>query len=176
MPILEKIVELRDEALREVIAQPAFDTVRALDSAVAAAGGERLFPIMARKRVPPQILQGNVPGFTPPPKAPEKVSQGDAAESALRDHGPLPVGRLMEKAVEKGAKIGGDKPLVSFRSMLSKDDRFYSLQRNNMYFWWLKGVDLPEGFMPEPDDISDLLGSGANTNQEGGDGHAANNT
>lgn len=106
----------------------------------------------------------------------KKVPQGDAAEAALRELGPLPVGRLLEGAEERGAVFKAEKPIPSFRSMLSKDDRFHSFTRNNMYFWWLNGVDLPEGFLPEPDDINDLLGSGANSNQKGGDGHAANNT
>lgn len=172
MTMLDRIVKLRAEALGDAMKSPAFATVRALDDAVVAAGGKRLIDgigaenvIAAAAAVKPRPLKA-YGGRAP------KVPQGDAAEAALKANGPLPVGVLLEKAVEKGAKVGGDKPLVSFRSMLSKDDRFYSLQRNNMYFWWLSDTDLPEGFLPEPED-SDLWGSGSTTNEEGGDAHAA---
>lgn len=170
MSMLQKIEILRAEALKDAMASPAFDMVRALDNAVVAAGGESLSKTNAASIPKPDepIVTGVSNVFQMPEK---KVPQGDAAVLALRDAGPLPVGRLLEGAEKNGAIFNGEKPIPSFRSMLSKDDRFYSFIRNKMYFWWLNGVDLPEGFLPEPDDVDDLLGSGANSNREGGGGH-----
>lgn len=175
MSMQQKLENLRAEALKEAMASPALDMVRALDLAVVAAGGESLSTTnsaSATKAESP-IVTGISNSIAMPVK---KVPQGDAAAMALQEVGPLPIGRLLEAAQQKGAVFNGEKPTPSFRSMLSKDDRFYSLTRNGMYFWWLNGVDLPEGFLPEPEDISDLLGSGSNTSQKGGGGHAANNT
>lgn len=173
MSMLEKVKALRADALQEAMASPTFDMVRALDAAVVAAGGESLI-------AKPQARQiFAVPAATVAvayANNGKKVPQGDAASMALHESGPLPIGRLLEAAKQKGAVFRGEDPLPSFRSMLSKDKRFESINRNNMYFWWLNGVDLPEGFLPEPDESSDLLGSGANTNQKGGDRYAANNT
>ena len=172
MSMLQKVETLRAEALKEAMASPAFDMVRALDAAVVAAGGKSLSTTSGAStpKAEAPIVTGIASGIEMPAK---KVPQGDAASMALQESGPLPIGRLLEAAQQNGAVFNGEKPTPSFRSMLSKDDRFYSLTRNGMYFWWLNGVDLPEGFLPEPEDISDLLGSGANSNQKGGDGHAA---
>ncbi|MDY7098601.1 MAG: hypothetical protein SXU28_10735 [Pseudomonadota bacterium] len=172
MSMLEKIQTLRAEALEEAMASPAFETVRALDAAVVSAGGKSLLEAAkeSKPKSEPALITRVVTGMTLPAK---KMSQGDAAELALREKGPLPVGRLQEAAEQKGAVFRGDNPVPSFRSMLSKDARFRSVQRNNMYFWWLKGVELPREFMPEPTSIDDLLGSGSNANEEGGDANAA---
>jgi hypothetical protein len=172
MTMLEKVTRLRADALEEAMASPAFAMVRALDAAVVAAGGESLIP---ERRLEPLLAEATAKVAIAYDSG-KKVPQGDAAYAALSKSGPLPIGRLLEKAKDHGAVFTGEKPLPSFRSMLSKDDRFYSLQRNNTFLWWLNGVDLPERFKPEPNDINDFLGSGTNTNQEGGDGHAANNT
>lgn len=172
MSILGKIEALRAEALKEVWDHPSFAMVRALDDAVAAAGGDSL--VVGPKR--PALLSTNDVVAIGYNSGGKKVSQGDVAEAVLKKNGPMPIGLLLEGSMDAGAKVGGEKPLASFRSMLSKDERFYSLQRNNMFFWWLNGVELPEEFMPEPEQGLDLQGSGNNTNQEGGDGHAANNT
>lgn len=174
MGMLGQIEKLRAEALKEALNLPALAVVRSLDAAVVSAGGVSLLATTSSKTDEPIIVTGELPeGFTPPPR---KVSQGDAAVAALEDNGPLPVGILLEKSLENGAVAKGKNPLTSFRSMLSKDERFVSLQRNNMYFWWFADRDLPEEFMPEPEKGLDLQGSGNNANQEGGDGHGANNT
>jgi len=73
-----------------------------------------------------------------------KVPHGDAAEIALTEIGhPLVMPKLLEKAIEYGAEIGGTDPLNNFRSSISKDDRFYSVKRGNIHYWWLKSLPLP---------------------------------
>lgn len=177
MSMLDKIEKLRDEAWQEAMASPLFATVRALDDAVAAAGGSRLFNVKALDAPQPlyastKILEiKNV--FDPGKASGQRLSQGDAAEKALRRAGPLPVGRLMEAAAELGAQIGGEKPLVSFRSTLSKDNRFYSVKRNGMFFWWLTGIDFPEGWMGPSESYDLPLDPDPDSNQKGGDRHAA---
>ncbi len=168
---IDKAKDLREDAWREVQTSPSFLAFKALDDAVAAMGGQRM--IAPREDAP----RPSVGTFAQAKRgrAMKKFSQSDAAEVALREKGePLPVGRLMEAAMEKGATIGGEKPLANFRSALSKDERFYSLMRNNLYFWWLVGVELPDNWKEAPDlltkegsDVS-IVGN----NQEGGEAHA----
>jgi hypothetical protein len=72
--------------------------------------------------------------------------------------------------------VGGDKPLMSFGSTLSRDPRFTNHRRDGLYYWWLKEVDLPASFRneAEPDDFAGLLGSASSSSsQEGGESHAA---
>lgn len=74
----------------------------------------------------------------------KKLSQGDAAEIVLRQvREPLPIARLLEGVVKRGVMIGGADPLSNFRSAISKDDRFYALRAGNMFFWWLRGEQVP---------------------------------
>ena len=105
-----------------------------------------------------------------------RISHATAALQALRDEGePLPIGRLMEKAIANGAEIGGNNPIGNFRSTLSKDPRFRSISRNNMYFWWFVATPVPRNWNEAPDLPLDN-GSDASVShasQEGGDGHAA---
>jgi hypothetical protein len=173
---IDKAKELRDQAWREVQTSPSFLAFKALDDAVAAMGGDRLIarPVPRENGPRPSV---NTFARVKREHAPKRLSQADAGEVVLRERGePLPVGRLMEAAIAKGAAASGKNPLANYRSALSKDDRFYSLTRNNMYFWWLKDVPLPNNWKEAPD--HDLLTqSGAsvvgNSNQKGGDGHAA---
>lgn len=165
-----KVEELRDAAWRELKASPSFLAFKALDDAVAAMGGQRLVSDAERPRPSvgtfARVKQG---------RAAKRPSQSDAAEAALREKGePLPTGRLMEAAQERGATVGGKDPLANIRSTLSKDDRFYSLMRNNMYFWWLSGVPLPSGWQEAPDllDQNRSDASPVGTNQKGGEADA----
>jgi hypothetical protein len=167
MDILSKTKALRDEAWQAVESSAAYKAFKGLDDAVKAMSGESVDTAPQVARAPRKRSANGT----------KRVSQADVAEKVLHEVGePLPVGRWLEACVNKGLIIGGSDPLGNFRSMASRDDRFYNFTRNNMYFWWLTGVDLPEAFMPEPEDNSDLWGSGNNTSQKGGDGHAANNT
>ena len=110
--------------------------------------------------------------------AAKRVTQGDVAFSVLvRNKEPLPIGRWLEKCINAGIGIGGDDPLPNFRSTASRDKRFYSFVRNNMYFWWLTGVELPESWKEATDpNLPGLSVASDSNDQEGGDGHAANNT
>lgn len=170
---IEQTVALRDDAWRTVGASPAFIAFKALDDAVAAMGGQRIIA-----PAPPVNKDGPRPSVGPMVRIPRgrtmghRISQSDAAEAALLANSePLPIGRLMEAALAKGAAIGGEKPLANFRSALSKDKRFYSLMRNGLYFWWLDGVELPDKWKEASD--RDLLtesdASSVHSNQEGGD-------
>ena len=169
--LLEKTVLLREEALEELAASPAYATFKALDDAVMRMGG-----------VPKLLFEANEIGgiarqiFGRATKAalPEngKRRHGDAAELALRSaREPLPISRLMDEAAEHGAEIGGNDPLNNFRSTVSKDPRFRSLRRNNLYFWWLADSPIPDSFneLAGPDLLTEPASSSAD--QEGGDGH-----
>jgi hypothetical protein len=76
---------------------------------------------------------------------PEKrISQLKAAEIALDKTGvPMPAATLMEGAIAEGAIIGGDKPLMSFGSSLSKSDKFKSVRWKGEYAWWFSDRPLP---------------------------------
>lgn len=167
---VEKIKDLREGAWAEVKTSPSFLAFKALDDAVAALGGQRR--IAPHEDAPRPSVDTFVRVTRENAK---KLSQPDAAMAALKDYGPLPIGRLMEKAMEKGANIGGGKPIANFRSALSKDERFYSLKRNGLYFWWLTDVELPDKWKeaPNPDLLDGSDASVVGNNQEGGDGHAA---
>lgn len=180
MSMLDKIEKLRDEAWQEVMASPALATVRALDDAVEAAGGKRLFESQG-SRIPAAITSAIfTPALSVRPaayagggEAIPRMSQADAAEQALLSNGPLPVTPLMTQAIELGANVGGEKPLVSFRSTLSKDDRFYSIKRDGYFYWWLTNVDLPEGWMGPSESYDLPLDPDPESSQRGGDSHAA---
>lgn len=173
---IDKTTELRDGAWREVQTSSSFLAFKALDDAVAAMGGKRLIANAAPREDGPRPSVGTFERSNRNRTVSRRISQSDAAEAALKARGnPLPVGRLLEAALEKGATIGGENPLANFRSTLSKDPRFYSFKRNNMYFWWVNTVSLPEDWReaPDPDLLTGPDASFPDSNQEGGDGHAA---
>jgi len=167
--ILDKTIALRREAWEQVKATPAYAAYRAIDNAVVALGGDSA------------LLSGALkPGsIYAPPSPPKRISQTDAAASALREGGmPLPIGRFMEAAIEKGADVGGANPINNFRSALSKDPRFEAVKRNGMYFWWFAGEPLPLRFQDQHKETADpdLLAESAassSSSQEGGESHAA---
>ncbi len=85
----------------------------------------------------------------------------------------VPLGRA------EGGVVGGADPVANFRSNLSRDQRFQSIMRNNMYFWWFTGEDTPPGWAYEAaatDLLSSATASSDHSGQEGGGSHAANNT
>lgn len=172
--LVERASALRQEAWEAVKASSQYAQFKALDDAVAAMGGQSLLRKAADSEPSTMTATRRVMGVAQVAEI-KKPSQGDAAATALRRGGmPLPIGRLMEAALEAGAEIGGNDPLANFRSSLSKDARFQSFRRNNMYFWWFAGEPLPLAFQSEtePDDFSDLLGSASSSSSEkGGDGH-----
>ena len=74
----------------------------------------------------------------------KKISQLAAAAKALDKAGhPLPVDTLMDKAVAEGAVVGGEKPVISFGSSLSKSENFKSVRWNGEYAWWFSDRPLP---------------------------------
>jgi hypothetical protein len=74
----------------------------------------------------------------------KRVSQLDGAAATLERAGhPLPVRSLMQGAVDAGAFIGGDNPLASFSSSLSKSDRFKSVRWKGKYAWWFADRPMP---------------------------------
>lgn len=165
---------LRDEAWREVQATKAYSVVRALDEALSLLGGSRLLPqqspstVQVRTRVRSSDDSEIV-------RSKDRISQGAAAEAALVEAtSPLPIGRLLEAALGKGAAIGGENPIANFRSALSRDERFYSFTRNGQYFWWLDGVDLPPNWNEAPDLPLERKSDASfvQSNREGGEAYA----
>jgi|SRR5947209_15547991 len=174
MTLLTKTMALRDEAWEAVRASEAFRAFQALDQAVITLGGlsriadaGHIAPANTNRVVHSSVGHGGS----------RRIPQAVAALEALKKAGePLPIGRLMEKAVEEGLEIGGASPINNFRSTLSKDPRFRSVARGNMYFWWFATSPLPSKWLGnETPDLPLENGSGASdhSSQKGGDGHAA---
>lgn len=141
---LDKARDLREQAFEALQRSPAYIAFKAFDDAVVSMGGTPLLgsghhvePVRsATTRVFEALVKRAADGG--------KLSHGDAAEIVLRQRNePLPIGRLMEFVTEKGIEIGGNDPVNNFRSTLSKDNRFESRKRGNMYFWWLTNEPLP---------------------------------
>ena len=168
--ILQKTIALRAEVWRELTNSPAFQSFKALDTAVAAMGGRR---ILADESAEP--IKAVQPARTDSATPRRRSSQGDAAEAALRDAGiPMTIRTLLEFVTANGIVIRGADPLANFRSSLSRDARFKSIMRQGLYFWWLTGVELPEGWEEATDPSLPSLSAASNSNgQEGGDVHAA---
>lgn len=174
MSMLLKIVALRDEAWNHVENSEHFkawkglnDAVLALD--VTAANNETItvFETKTSRSMNPKP-KPNIKRKT------KRVTQSAVAESVLKSMGePLPVGRWLEKSIERGINIRGDDPLSNFRSTVSRDKRFYNFVRNGMYFWWLNGVELPEKWKKaEGRDLLDQPSAFVSHNQEGGEANA----
>lgn len=173
MDIIDKTKALRAEAWQAVVARPEYKAFKGLDDAVRAMTGD------ADVTVGTGVTQFKPRPVKASPKAPvARVTQADVAATVLRLHGePLSVGRWLEQSIERGIVIKGDDPLPNFRSMVSRNPRFHNFVRNNMYFWWFSDVELPEGWKEAVDpDLPGLSTASDSNDQEGGDGHAANNT
>lgn len=174
--IRTKTEAIRGEAWDALKQSRHFAAFKALDDAVVALGGQSIMVVEAKTQ--PSARQGlTYLSLNAARRSDAKrVSQAQAAIDALQEAGePLPIGRLMAAALEKGAKIEGEKPLANFRSTVSKDPRFRSINRNNMYFWWFSQVPVPSKWN-EASNLPLENGSDAsssNLSQEGDDSHAA---
>ena len=174
MSIIDKTKALRDEAWQDVVASAAYRAFKGLDAAVKAMTGEESVLLGVNGPAGPRfnnLSNKNKPAAT-------RITQGDVAARVLKANGqPLPIGRWLEKSVAGGINIKGDDPLPNFRSTVSRDKRFHSIKRNNMYFWWFTDIDLPESWKEATDpSLPGFSAASDSDSQEGGDGHAANNT
>lgn len=174
MSMTDKTIALRSEAWQAVLATPAYRAFKGFDDAVKALTGEAVEPLPKFNALGAALATNGAARI----RVSKRITQADVAERVLRKAGePLPIGRWLEKCVEDGIGIKGEDPLANFRSTASRNARFYNFTRNNMYFWWLAGVELPEGWKEATDpDLPGLSVTADSNNQEGGDGHAANNT
>lgn len=151
---LGKARELRAEAWDAVQASPPFVAFKKFDDLVVEMGGASSMPAIDLASSWKGAAQRAVDSAAKRFSDHKKLSQGDAAEVVLRRGAePVPIGRLIEKVVQLGVVLGGSDPVANFRSMMSKDERFYTLRRNNMYFWWVKDEPLPSGWQPETDTV-----------------------
>lgn len=186
MDFIAAASEMREKAWAEVTASSAFRAFRAADNMVVELGGASAMPKLSndqevRRVFSPLVTVAPAAYYSGPAKptrkrrSSDKPTQSDAAMTVLRELGPMGIKDILDLAVAQGATAGGSNPLVNFRSALSKDERLYSFRHNGEYLWWITGVDLPEGW---DEAASDLLANAASSDssQEGGDGHAANNT
>ena len=146
--LLERTAALRDEAWEAVKASKPYAVFKALDEATVVAGGvsalasptppTRVFKVRRKPKPLPATSRSN--------GSVARISHADAAEEALNEEGaPMTLPDLMAAAKAKGAQIGGENPVNNFRSTLSKDERFRSVQRDDKFFWWFEGKPLPPG-------------------------------
>lgn len=179
--ILKSTTALRDEAWRALVASPQFVAFKALNGAVLSMGGERHeeFNDLVKDITKPVGLVARAIGGgigRAVANGSRRLSHADAVEKVLHDLGRPQTGAdLMRLAEQLGASIGGTNPVANFTSSLSRDPRFYSFRLGAQYFWWLKGVPLPENMNEaEPTMLVGLNGSASSSSsQEGGDDHAA---
>jgi hypothetical protein len=172
--LLKRTDALRAEAWRALMASQHFAAFKAFDDAVVALGGKSVMP--------PLLPEGGTPVGHDEAARPavstrrtsKRISHADAAFMALKEADePLPVGRLLEAAVAKGASLSGNA-LANFRSAVSKDDRFRSIMRNGMYFWWFTASPVPQKWKEATDpDLLDQSVASEFSGQEGGENHAA---
>lgn len=139
---LAGIDKLIAEARARLANNPDYITVNALEKARAEIVGVKgAAPVVAEtltldwdRRI--EGIAANVFG--------KKVSQLAGAAMALEEVGhPLAADKLMDKAVEHGAVVGGTKPVISFGSSLSKSPKFKSVRWNGEYAWWFSDRPLP---------------------------------
>jgi len=177
--ILQSTEHLRRAAYDALKASEAFRAFKALDDAVAAMGGQRLLAVQGGVTINGSPVSAFANGSARPeinPPRRRRVSQAEGAEQVLKEQRrPMTSAELIEAVRQKGVTVGGDKPLMSFGSTLSRDPRFTNHRRDGLYYWWLAGKELPEAWNEaEPDDFAGLLGSASSSSsQEGGESHAA---
>ncbi|MBU0556555.1 MAG: hypothetical protein KKD64_10385 [Alphaproteobacteria bacterium] len=180
MDYIATAMSMRAEAWAELVQSPAFRAFRAADNMVIELGGESIMPQLGKTPKPVDATHTTDKPITRrKPRAADgspRMTQVEAASNALKQLGPMGIAMLTEMAKEQGAAIGGNDPVANFRSALSKDKKFYSFRHEGEYLWWLTDVPLPEGWSEAADDLLRNAASPDNTRQEGGDGHAANNT
>src|SRR5687767_7346181 len=128
--MLDKIEALRNEALEALRESEAFRAFKALDDAVAALGGVRRLALPAGVTVngqPLKTLQAAVEVERQARR--QRVSQAEGAEIVLKERRkPMTSAELLEAVADKGVTVGGEKPLMSFGSTLSRDPRFLSFR------------------------------------------------
>lgn len=168
--------DMRARAWAEIVASPAFRAFRAADNMVVELGGVSIMPKLStdvnRVEVAPKANpKPRVRGIDGKPR----LTQAEVGVAVLKALGPMDIATLTDMSKDYGAVVGGANPIANFRSTLSKDNRFYSFRHNGDHLWWLSDVPLPEGWDEAADDLLRNAASSFSS-QEGGDGHAANNT
>jgi hypothetical protein len=178
--MLNRTEALRQEAFEALRASDKFRAFKALDDAVVAMGGKR----QLAESAPADLTTSNGAVIEVKPLPPvnrqrqrKRLSQGDGAEMALKQVGvPVASPDLIELVDKMGIEVSsGPNRLANFGSILSRDSRFYSVRHEGVYYWWLKGVEVP----PFENEAPGLLGedqpgtSSVSSNQEGGDANAA---
>ncbi|MDY0957854.1 hypothetical protein SOM26_04060 [Sphingomonas sp. CFBP8993] len=167
---LDKARALRAEAWDAVLASQPFVAFKKFDDLVMEMGGTSAIPSIDLSSDWKATAQRSLDAAAKRILDHKKLSQGDAAELALRQNGePLPIGRLIEKVTTLGLVLGGADPVANFRSMMSKDDRFYTIRRGNMYFWWLQEDELTSDWLPEAEPVL-LLGADSHRHRAADDG------
>lgn len=75
-----------------------------------------------------------------------RPSQGDAAEAVLKEAGrPMTTPEIVAGIRAKGAKVGGQDPLINVSSTLSRDDRFIAMRHGQSSVWTLARPTLDFG-------------------------------
>jgi hypothetical protein len=176
---LQEQSRLRDEAWAEVQALPAFKALQAFDAAVVALGGQSVLALNHTT----QALVANNKGKaeqTDTQGARSKTALGDIALQVLEAEGrPMSFTDLFQMSQHRGLSMSGKDPRANFRSALSRDSRLKAHGESNKFHWWFADRELPGDWdEAEPNMLHGLNGSASSSHssQEGGDGHAANNT
>lgn len=170
---LEATTSLRGKAWEYVQSTPEYKYFIALDAATVAIGGSSLLnnqpqPVAVERPMSNSIPRLNINNGT------KKLTQTVAARAALRERGePMDVFQLLDAVKAKGIVFRGDDPLLSFRSVMSKENSFVPVRRSGKYFWWFKGEPLPLGWNEAGgvDLLAPPPASSMSSNQEGGGGH-----
>ncbi|MGS1015591.1 hypothetical protein [Allosphingosinicella humi] len=173
--LLKKTGALRAEAWAALEASEHFSAFKALDDAVVALGGKSAMPSTSvAENANPERTKHTQANHGGSREVGKRISHADAAYMALKEADePLPVGRLLESAVAHGASLRGNV-LANFRSAISKDKRFRSIMRNNMYFWWFTASPVPQNWKEATDpDLLNQSVAPVSIGQEGGESHAA---
>ena len=180
---LQRTEALRDEMFATLQELDLFKAVQALDDAVFAMGGKRRVPRQGGVTIHLGAQAASATASEKPnplQRDQGRLSQPDAAEMVLKEIGkPMPVRDLVPLVEAKGVTMGANDPVASLGSQLSRNpDRFLSKRMNGTHYWWLVDVAFPPGWneTADPDLLAESAGSSVHSNQEGGDGHEANNT
>ena len=166
---------LRDQAWEALQTSTEYNAFKALDDAVVRLGGTS---IVAEPAATPinKVIARVLDEAQQKAATQRKITQADVAENVLRQKGvPMPTEQFMEAAIKAGAGVGGNNPINNFRSVLSRDNRFESIMREGLYFWWLKDTALPSGWNEAtgPDLLDGPVASSVHSSQEGGESHEA---
>ncbi|MFN5129405.1 MAG: hypothetical protein ACK519_05075 [Sphingomonadaceae bacterium] len=156
-----KLRALRDEAWQAVIKTKEYQEFQILDSVV--------------KQFPQTVVFAPGASLTITGKAAratKRVTQVDVAAHVLHQAGePLTVNEWLKRCLRQGIGVKGEDPLPNFRSTVSRSDRFYNFTHEGTYYWWLKGVALPDKWKKATE--RDLLSQPVAFNPEGQKGGEA---